>query len=51
MTAFTDFLALLQHFGEVPSSPGWNPDIDLTDDGAVAFTDFLAMLGQFGSAC
>jgi len=41
-----DIAAVISKFGTTPSSPNWNPNMDLNKDGAVNFRDLFIVLSN-----
>lgn len=47
----SDILLTLGHFGEQPSSPGWDPRFDFVADGRVDLSDVLFVVALYGQSC
>ena len=43
-----DYLLLVEHFDQVPSSSGWLPECDLDFDQTVGLSDYLSLVANFG---
>ncbi len=45
---FADFFLFADHFGEISSSPNWNPLFDLVANSTIDFEDFFVFADHFG---
>ena len=43
-----DYLLLVEHFDQSPSSSGWLPECDLDFDQTVGLSDYLSLVANFG---
>ena len=47
----TDFAYWVNHYGETPASPNWDPKYDLHNDEVIDMTDFAYWVNHYGEGC